>query len=265
LLRIDDLDTPRNKAGSVDAILTTLEAFGLHWDDSVYYQSQHLDRYERLLAQLEQSQLTYRCTCSRKDLDGLFSDEIPDIGHKIYPGTCRGKTICSDTPHAIRLITGLQPVSFQDGLQGSISHNLARQHGDFILKRKDGIIAYQFAVVIDDYLQGINHVVRGCDLLEETPKQIYLQQLLGFPTPAYKHVPVIVDQHGYKLSKQTLATAVDTQSPNLMLFNLLRLLKQKPPDEIKDATVNEMLSWAIINWQPDVLRLYSKISLGGCA
>ena len=261
MLRIDDLDTPRNKAGSVDAILTTLEAFGLHWDDSVYYQSQHLDRYERLLAQLERSQLTFRCTCSRKDLDGLFSGDNPDVENNIYPGICRGKAIPTDTPHAIRLKTGTQPVYFQDTLQGLICHEMAGRHGDFILKRKDGIIAYQFAVVVDDYLQGINHVVRGCDLLEETPKQIYLQQLLGLPTPTYSHVPVIVDQHGYKLSKQTLATAVDTQSPNLTLFGLLRLLKQNPPDELKGAKVNELLEWAIANWQARALIMCHAISL----
>jgi glutamyl-Q tRNA(Asp) synthetase len=260
LLRIDDLDTPRNKAGSVTTILNTLDVFGLHWDDAVYYQSQHLDDYANSLEALEQSQLTYRCVCSRKTLADSSSDD-PNSKQGIYPGICRDKAISNETPHAIRLKTGAQPVSFQDGLQGSISHNLARQHGDFILKRKDGIIAYQFAVVVDDYLQGINHVVRGCDLLEETPKQIYLQQLLGFPMPSYMHVPVIVDEHGYKLSKQTLATAVDTQSPNITLFGLLRLLKQNPPDELKSATVDEMLDWAIMHWCTHGLTLCSTISL----
>jgi glutamyl-Q tRNA(Asp) synthetase len=190
----------------------------------------------------------------------MYPDDSPNSKHSVYPGICRDKSISADTPHAIRIKTRNGILSFHDELQGLISHNLAKQHGDFILKRKDGIIAYQFAVVVDDALQSINHVVRGCDLLEETPKQIYLQQLLGFPTPAYLHVPVIVDHHGYKLSKQTLAAAVDTQSPNLTLFDLLALLKQNPPDDLNGATVNELLDWAIVNWRPDALALCRAIS-----
>lgn len=257
LLRIDDLDTPRNKAGSADAVLTTLAAFGLHWDGGVYYQSQHLDDYESYLAKLQAKQVTYRCNCSRKSLAEL-SAEGSKLG--IYPGICRNKTIPADESHAIRLKTQSTALEFQDGLQGLISRNLAVQDGDYILKRKDSIIAYQFAVVIDDYLQGINRVVRGCDLLVETPKQIYLQQLLGFSTPTYQHVPVIVDQQGYKLSKQTLATAVDTQVPNRALFNLLVMLKQKPPDDLLGATVDELLKWAVVNWRPGVLALCCAIN-----
>ncbi|MEQ1558016.1 MAG: tRNA glutamyl-Q(34) synthetase GluQRS [Methyloglobulus sp.] len=260
LLRIDDLDTPRNKEGSVDAILKTLEVFGLHWDGSVCYQNQHLDKYEDLLHQLEQNQLTYRCTCSRKSLAEMFSGDRLNSKHSVYPGNCRNKAIPARIPHAIRLKVDPCTLTFNDELQGLISHDLAQQHGDFILKRKDGIIAYQFAVVVDDYLQGINHVVRGRDLFEETPKQIYLQQLLGFPTPTYMHVPVIVDQQGYKLSKQTLATAVDTQLPNKILFDLLVLLKQNPPDELGGASINELLDWAIGNWQPDDLALCCTIN-----
>jgi glutamyl-Q tRNA(Asp) synthetase len=238
-----------------------LGAFGLTWDDSVYYQSQHIDSYHGFLDKLEQCQLTYRCNCSRKSLAEMFPDDDPGNKHNIYPGICRNKTIPADTPHAIRLKTEPYSVSFHDELRGLISHNLAKQHGDFILKRKDGIIAYQFTVAIDDYLQGVNHVVRGYDLLEETPKQIYLQQLLGFPTPAYLHVPVIVDQDGHKLSKQTLATAVDTKTPNKTLFDLLVLLKQNPPNGLNGVSVSELLAWAIAHWQPDALHLCSTISL----
>jgi glutamyl-Q tRNA(Asp) synthetase len=261
LLRIDDLDTPRNRNGSATAILKCLETFGLHWDSSVYYQSQHLDDYHYFLEKLTQNQLTYRCNCSRKSLVEMFPGDTPENKNNIYPGICRNKSIPSDTPHAIRLKTEPCNLSFQDELQGLISHNLAEQHGDFILKRKDGIIAYQFAVVVDDYLHDANHIVRGCDLLEETPKQIHLQQILGFPIPAYMHVPVIVDQHGYKLSKQTLATAVDTRSPNKTLFDLLVLLKQNPPDKLNGAKVIELLDWAITNWRADTLRLCSTIRL----
>jgi glutamyl-Q tRNA(Asp) synthetase len=194
-------------------------------------------------------------------LADLPPDESPNIKYSIYLGICRHKSISSDTSHAIRIKTGDCTLSFNDELQGLISHNLADQHCDFILKRKDGIIAYQFAVVVDDYLQDVNHIVRGCDLLAEIPKQIYLQQLLGFPTPAYLHVPVIVDQHGYKLSKQTLATAVGTKTPGKTLFDLLRLLKLNPPDELDGGSISELLDWAIMHWCTDGLALCSTISL----
>ncbi len=261
LLRIDDLDTPRNQPGSVASILSTLETFGLHWDGEVRYQSQHLDAYAGYLTYLDQAGLTYRCECSRKILlEQEFSDVISSKPN-VYPGTCRNKFIAETTPCAIRIKIANDELTFTDSLQGTLTRKLRQKDGDFILKRKDQVIAYQFAVVVDDYLQKVNHVVRGCDLLEETPKQIYLQQLLGLPIPIYRHVPVIVNQHGYKLSKQTLATAVDTQAPNLTLFDLLILLKHNPPAELKGATVGELMDWAIKHWQPDCLALCRTISL----
>ncbi len=167
----------------------------------------------------------------------------------------------SGTPHALRVKTGNSIIAFQDELQGPISSNLAEQHGDFILKRKDQIIAYQFAVVVDDNLQNINHVVRGVDLLDSTPKQIYLQLLLGFPTPGYMHVPVIIDEQGYKLSKQTRAQAVDLQTPHFVIFELLSLLKQNPPIELKHAPATELMSWAQNHWNPASLKNSRAISL----
>ena len=261
LLRIDDLDTPRNRPGSVDAILNCLETFSLYWDGSVYYQSQHQGDYRHYLDNLERQQLTYRCVCSRKNLADHFSAAGLSDEHTIYPGICRNKTITGDSPCAIRVKTDAAEITFRDALQGVIGQNLANEQGDFILKRKDRIIAYQFAVVVDDYLQGINHVVRGCDLLAETPKQIYLQQLLGFATPTYRHVPLIVDEHGYKLSKQTLARAVDTKAPNFTLFALLVSLKQNPPDELAGASVTELRQWAIAHWRPGTLTNCRTINL----
>ena len=259
-MRIDDLDTPRNQSGAANNIQKTLEAFGLHWDDAIYYQSQHLAEYETCLATLAQKQLTYRCQCSRKTIVDLgINDGIASL--TIYPGICRDKQISPENPHAIRLITNSEPIVFKDKLQGHIASALAAQHGDFILKRKDGIIAYQLAVVVDDYLQKINHVLRGCDLLEETPKQIYLQNLLGLATPTYLHVPVIIDSRGYKLSKQTLATAVDTKSPGTILYELLRLLRQNPAEDLRNAPANEVLNYAINAWQPEALRLCPTISI----
>jgi len=242
LLRIDDLDTPRNIKGSTDSILKTLDAFGLHWDGSVAYQSQFLDVYHEILDQLVKDKLIYPCTCSRKTLTAIYS------------GVCRGKQALPDSSYSYRIKTDNRLISFKDELQGLISHNMAEQHGDFILKRKDQIIAYQFAVVIDDDRQHINHVVRGYDLLDSTPRQIYLQQILGLVTPDYMHVPVIIDEQGYKLSKQTRATAVDLKKPHAVIFELLTLLRQNPPSELQHAPSNELLGWAIEHWNPALLK-----------
>ena len=248
LLRIDDLDTPRNIKGSADSILKTLDAFGLHWDDSVVYQSQHLDAYDEILNELAKDNLIYPCTCSRKTLTDIYS------------GLCRNKQPSYNSPYALRIKTDERIISFHDELQGLISDNLAGQHGDFILKRKDRIIAYQFAVVVDDDRQQINHIVRGFDLLDSTPRQIYLQQILGFATPGYMHVPVIIDEHGYKLSKQTRATAVDSKTPHIVIFRLLNLLKQNPPCELQYAPTTEQLNWAIDHWNPTQLKNSRAIS-----
>lgn len=249
-LRIDDLDTPRNRPGAVDSILTTLEAFGLHWDGAVAHQSQQLDYYQQALDQLAQKQRVYPCTCSRKDLAGP------------YPGTCRTKTCLPASPYALRIKTDAHTLCFEDALQGTVCQNLA-EHGDFILKRKDQIIAYQFAVVLDDELQQVNHVLRGYDLLECTPRQIFLQQQLGLSAPHYLHVPIIVDGQGYKLSKQTLATAVDVRHASAVLFGLLGLLRQNPPQALQGAPVAELLSWAVAHWNPRLLEPCAAICQGG--
>ena len=247
LLRIDDLDTPRTIKGSADNILKTLEAFGLLWDDRVAYQSRSLDVYNDILDQLAKNNLIYPCTCSRKTLTDIYS------------GVCRNKQSLPNSPYSLRIKTDNRIISFEDELQGLIAHNLAEQDGDFILKRKDRIIAYQFAVVVDDDLQQVNHVVRGFDLLDSTPKQIYLQQILGLKTPGYMHVPVITDESGYKLSKQTLATAVDVKNPQTVIFKLLALLKQNPPIELLYASLTELLAWAIEHWNPSVLKNFHTI------
>ena len=241
LLRIDDLDTPRNIKGATDSILKTLDIFGLHWDGCVFYQNQLIDIYHDFLDKLLKEKLIYPCTCSRK----ILTD--------VYSGLCREKQVVPQSPYSYRLKTDNRIISFNDELQGLILYDIA-VHGDFILKRKDQVIAYQFAVVIDDNRQRINHVVRGYDLLDSTPRQIYLQQLLGFETPHYMHVPVIIDEQGYKLSKQTLATAVDQKYPHKVIYELLTLLKQKPPTELQQASADEMLNWGIEHWNPMLLE-----------
>ncbi len=251
MLRIDDLDTDRNVKGSADLILKTLETFGLYWDGDVYYQSRHLAFYEQFINELQVNKLVYPCTCSRKDLANNAGSQISS---DIYSGICRAQPASLDKPHALRIKTDSRVIVFRDGLQGSVAHELAAQHGDFVVKRKDNIFAYQFAVVIDDHLQHVNQVVRGFDLLEATPKQIYLQQLLGFAIPAYMHVPVIIDGKGYKLSKQTQAAAVDVTAPCRIIFDLLMLLKQNPPSELKQARLTELLNWAVAHWKPALLK-----------
>jgi glutamyl-Q tRNA(Asp) synthetase len=249
LIRIDDLDTPRNVAGAAADILKTLENFGLTWDETVFYQSQHLETYQDFIEQLIKQQQVYPCTCSRKMLAAFQSES-----NSIYPGFCRNKSIFPPEPYALRLKTEAVNIAFDDFLQGHICHNIAQQHGDFVIKRKDQIIAYQFAVVIDDYQQRITEVVRGFDLLDCTPQQIYLHQVLGLQPPTYLHVPILTDQHGQKLSKQTYAQAVDLRHPSATLFYLLTLLNQQPPVELYQASVVELLAWAIEHWQARTLK-----------
>lgn len=216
----------------------------MHWDGEVYYQSRQVSHYQRILAELKQRGCLYACRCSRKDLAGT----------PIYPGYCREAGLKADGSTALRLNCQNIEIAFQDALQGLVRQNLMRDQGDFIVRRRDQIIAYQFAVVVDDYQQGITHVVRGADLLDSTPKQIYLQQLLDYPSPHYLHLPLIVDQHDHKLSKQNLAAPVADDNPAATLFSLLRLLRQNPPASLNTASVHEQLDWAIAHWQPQALK-----------
>ena len=224
--------------------MDSLLSFGLQWDAEIYYQSQHLADYQRLLQQLLNQHQLYACRCSRKTL----------ANQDVYPGFCRNQDYVDDHQTALRLRIQPQNLCFNDALQGSFAQNLADVDGDFIVRRKDQIVAYQFAVVVDDFAQGVTHVVRGVDLLDSTPKQIYLQQILGYSTPRYSHLPVIVDTYGKKLSKQTLATPVDSHQPAAALFLILQLLGQNPPANLSKTSVSEQLNWAIAHWQPQLLK-----------
>ena len=259
LLRIDDLDTPRNVAGATEQILRTLEIFGLNWDDCILYQSLNSDSYQAALDDLEQQNLLYPCICSRRTLS-QYRHNNPAA--PAYPGLCRNRQITPDTPYSLRIKTEDKEISFQDGLQNQIHQNLALEHGDFILKRKDRIIAYQLSVVVDEHAQGITEVVRGVDLIDSTPKQIFLQQQLGYKTPKYMHVPVIIDQLGYKLSKQTFAQAIDENFPEQTLYKTLSLLKQNPPVDLQTAPIATQLNWAIEHWNPESLKKIRAIDLG---
>ncbi len=257
ILRIDDLDTARNIPGASDAILRTLEAFGLHWDQHESYQSQHLAAYSEALRQLTEQNLVYPCSCSRKILAEYGNGEAESI----YPQFCRSKNTLTSSKTALRIKTEASSISFHDQLQGLITQNLVRQHGDFIIKRKDQIIAYQLAVVIDDQLQNINHVVRGADLLNSCIKQIYLHQCLNIAPPNYLHVPLITGINGHKLSKKDFAPAVTKQNSHLTLYNLLKLLNQNPPPELQQSSAESILTWAIANWNLHNLQRIRSIAL----
>lgn len=247
LLRMEDLDKPREVQGAADGILRTLEAFGFAWDAKIIYQSQRTELYESALQTLKAKRLVYPCTCSRKEIaDSAIASGIEGA---IYPKTCLNHALKTNIHAAYRALTLDENIVFLDGIQGEIIQNLARDVGDFILKRADGLFAYQLAVVVDDAAQGVTHVVRGADLLDSTPRQIYLQRLLGYATPRYAHVPVASNAAGEKLSKQTLAKPIDMRPPEHALFDALGFLGQQPPAEIKNATLDEVWQWAIAHWR----------------
>jgi glutamyl-Q tRNA(Asp) synthetase len=248
LVRIEDLDTPRVVAGAADDILHALESCGMQWDGTVMFQSTRTDAYRAALEKLRASGLVYPCACSRRE---IADSAVSGIEGPVYPGTCRDGLAPGKTARAWRIDTRGAQFAFDDGVQGRVQQNLESDIGDFVLLRADNLFAYQLAVVVDDAEQGITDIVRGADLLDSTPRQIYLQRLLNFPTPRYCHVPVVVNAAGEKLSKQTLAAAIDPARPLPALVSALRFLGQEPPDSLAQAGVLEFWAWAIPNWKID--------------
>ena len=238
LVRIEDLDPPREIAGASDAILRCLENFGFDWDGEVIYQSQRHQLYQDTLQQLLNSGQAYYCNCSRQQLRMRSNSHL-------YDGYCRSHPPATKENCAIRCqqtAPGLP--TYTDRIQGIQSTTCPE---DFVLFRRDGFYAYQLAVVLDDAAQGITHVVRGSDLLDSTPKQLQLQQHLQLPALDYAHIPVASNEQGQKLSKQTFAKALDAE-PVPQLIAALAFLDQQPPDELKDASKEEILSWGIQHW-----------------
>ena len=244
-LRMEDLDPPREMPGAADQILRTLETYGFEWDGDVLYQSQRASWYEDALAQLRQRDLLYPCGCTRKE---IADSAIQGIEGPVYPGTCRHGLTAGKSPRAWRIRVEDRAIGFDDALQGRVSQHLSRDIGDFVLKRADGYYAYQLAVVVDDAAQGITHVVRGADLLDSTPRQIFLQQALGVPTPHYTHLPVAANRQGEKLSKQTLAPPLDLVNPVPALWQALYFLGQQPPSELSSEPLRAVWTWAKEHW-----------------
>ena len=245
LLRMEDLDAPRAQPGAAEAILRTLQACGLRWDGEPMHQSRRSAAYRTALARLEAQGLIYACGCSRREIadSGLGPD-----GALIYPGTCRNGLAPGKKARATRVRIDNAVIEFEDAVQGTIRQDLAAEVGDFVLLRADGLYAYQLAVVVDDAQQGITDVVRGADLLDSTPRQIYLQRLLGLPTPRYLHLPAAVNAAGEKLSKQTLAPPVDARDAVPVLTQVMEFLGQAPPAQLQRATLDEFWAWALAHW-----------------
>lgn len=245
-VRIEDLDPPREAPGAAAHILRTLEAYGLFWDGEVVYQSQRHEYYAAALEQLRQAGLIYPCTCSRKDVAQLAQ---AGLASSRYPGCCRNGVRHPGRPAALRLRTDNRCIRFYDAIQGEYGQCLEREVGDFVIRRADGLFAYQLAVVVDDAEQGMTQIVRGSDLLDSTPRQIFLQRLLGLPTPGYAHLPVVVDPRGCKLSKQTGASPLDLRRPGPTLIAALCFLGQAPPLSLALEPPLAILDWACAHWQ----------------
>jgi glutamyl-Q tRNA(Asp) synthetase len=223
LLRMEDLDKPREQPGAADDILRTLDKLGLEWDGPVIYQSTRLERYRAVLDDLARRGFAYPCACTRREQE---DSALAIDGSRIYPGTCRRGLAPGKAARAVRVRTHGAPIGFADTVQGWLEQRVETEVGDFVLLRADGITAYQLAVVVDDLDQGITDVVRGADLLDSTARQIHLQRLLGARTPRYAHVPVAVNAAGEKLSKQTGARPLDLSDPQAELARVRRFLNQ---------------------------------------
>ena len=249
-VRMEDVDTSRVQPGAADTILRTLERFGFEWDGEVTVQSSRTSAYRSAFESLRNQGLIYPCGCTRKELADSSMESGSDLR---YPGICRHGLAPGRSARSWRVRVPSEAIAFEDRLQGSQQQNLDDHVGDFVILRADGLFAYQLAVVVDDNHQGVTQVVRGSDLLDSTPRQIYLQRLLGAPTPRYLHTPVAVNALGQKLSKQTLARAIGVASPVGSLIDTLSFLGQRPPRELRESDVQAVWTWAIANWRPDLI------------
>jgi glutamyl-Q tRNA(Asp) synthetase len=252
LIRIEDIDPPREVEGAKKAILEALDIYGLFSDQKIIYQSQRSTLYQEALNQLIQQQSVFSCTCSRKQL----ADHAG-----IHFGNCLSLTQESTIDYEYRFAWRFNShraansnargqASFKDYLQGDFSQSIEHTIGDFVVQRKDRLWAYQLAMVIDDYQQGVTHIVRGIDLIDSTLRQNMLQHALNYPVPHYAHIPVACGDNGQKLSKQNLAPGLDLDNPQDTLCRALSWLRQSPPANLRFASVKEILAWAIAHWQP---------------
>lgn len=237
-VRMEDLDPPREMPGAPAAILETLQGYGLEWDGEVVYQSQRHAAYQQVIDRLLSQGLAYACICSRKQLEPF---------NGIYPGTCRNAGHGTQDA-AIRVRVPELVYRFEDRVQGLFEQHLGRESGDFVIRRRDGLYAYQLAVVLDDAWQGVTDIVRGADLLDSTPRHLYLQELLGLPQPRYLHVPLIIQPDGNKLGKRYRSPPLDPDQAAPLLVRALRALGQAPQAGLAKGSVADVLEWAVAHW-----------------
>jgi glutamyl-Q tRNA(Asp) synthetase len=249
LVRIEDLDPPREVPGSAEEIVATLDALGFQWNESIVKQSERQALYQAALDRLLADGRAFPCSCSRTELQAAQPPGREQSDELYYPGWCSNGVRAPDRPLAIRFRVGPDAICFDDGLQGLQTSDLAHDTGDFVIRRRDKLFAYQLAVVVDDDAQNITHIVRGADLLGSTARQIALQGALGLATPMYAHLPLAIDANGIKLSKSTGAAALDPRQPARELWRTLQFLKQGPPPDLRRAPVASLWEWAIENWQ----------------
>jgi glutamyl-Q tRNA(Asp) synthetase len=253
VLRIEDLDRPREVAGSAAGILRTLQAFGFEWDGEIVRQSDRTERYVEAVQTLQDRNLTFECSCSRLQLE----DESR------YPGTCRLRPSNSRVATATRLRVEQGTILFHDRIQGTYRQDVAGAVGDLILRRRDQIFAYVLAVVVDDAAQGVTHVVRGADLLDNTPRQIYLQQLLGLPRPAYAHLPVLTEADDTKLAKSKRSVRLDAGSALPQLLAVFSMLGLAPPDSLAAGNLPEAWAWAVGRWNIETVPKRLNVRVNG--
>ena len=261
LLRIDDLDKPRVQIGAIQSIIHTLETYGFKWDEEILYQSQRSSAYQNTLDELILQKKAYFCGCSKKRVQQTAT--MMGESGPIYFGTCRNRfSRDMSTPMSVRVLTDDKMISFEDRIQGFQQQQIESEVGDFILKRSDGIYAYQLATVVDDAHQNITDVVRGIDLLDNTARQLYLQKLLACSDVAYLHFPIVTNSEGNKLSKQNHAAAILANDSFKNVYQSLIFLGQQPPEENEFDNIDDLWSWAINNWDINkILSMYSKESL----
>jgi glutamyl-Q tRNA(Asp) synthetase len=253
LMRMEDLDPSREPAGAAQQILETLDAFALHWDGEVIYQSDRLSQYHTTLSFLNDQNLTYGCDCSRQRIRG---------NQGVYDNVCRNRACPPIDDFAIRLRLPDINIQFEDKIQGMYQQNLPSQCGDVVLRRRDGLIAYQLAVVVDDAWQGVTDVVRGYDLIDSTPRQIALQHILGYQTPRYAHIPVACNTLGQKLSKQHFAKALEPSNSRVYLREALRFLGQDLSGSPPSETPQSLLQRAIERWDIQRVPKLANIPVG---
>ena len=248
-MRIEDLDRPREAAGAADRILATLDAFGFEWDGPVVRQSDRVQLYGAALEALRDRDLLFECSCSRMAL----ADE------ERYPGNCRVRPVHSGAATATRLRVEPGRIMLCDRVQGAFRQDVAAAVGDFVLRRRDGVFAYVLAVVVDDAAQEVTEVVRGADLLDNTPRQIHLQRLLGLPTPGYAHLPVLIEADGAKLAKSRRSVPVEPEAACAHLAAVFELLGLAPPPDLRHGSIADAWRWAVAHW--DIAQVPRSLTL----